>query len=227
MFPLNDTEPNRYGGQWPLMTLAIIAVNTLIWLAEAVFGGQWLIDYYLGSVPALILNQMGGGALSSLTSTFLHANFAHLAFNMLALWVFGRRVEDACGGWRFLGFYLTAGLCADILSTLLRYGSRIPSIGASGAIFGVMGAYLLLFPGGRIRTFLMLWIVPTFPKIRAFWIVAYFVITQFISVADLLFHGVSDNVNYWAHLGGFFSCFCVFFFLRPEAFERYCNDTPV
>lgn len=228
MLPLNDTEPNRYG--WlPFMTIGLILVNTAVLLAEPYLLRMYHLSYgealhLFGSVPMWITQRQGGGALASLTSTFMHAGPVHLVGNMLFLWVYGRRVEDACGPWRFLAFYLTCGLCADLLSTLVRLNDFVPSLGASGAVAGVMGAYLLLFPGGRIRTLIFLWFIPLTPKLRAFWLLFYFLGLQLLSV---LFEDPGDNVNYWAHLGGFFAGFLVFFFLRPEAFARYFSDVPV
>jgi len=228
MFPLNDTEPNRYNGL-PSMTLAIICLNVLVFVLEPfmIKGSRMYLYILYGSSPYLILTQQGSGAISSITSTFLHADLWHLTSNMLALWVFARRVEDACGPWRFLCFYLTCGLCADILSTIVRANSAIPGIGASGAVFGLMGAYLLLFPGGRIRTLVILWIVPTFPKIPAFWVTLYFLAVQVVPAINVVLHNEDYRINYWAHVGGFLGGLLVFCFLRPEAFARYMNDTPV
>lgn len=232
MFPVNDTEPNRYDSA-AAITLSVIVINIAIHIGmEYVaytqpWGAYRTIILTFGSVPANITGQQGWGVLSSLTSTFLHGGWLHLGGNMLALWVFGRRVEDACGPGRFLLFYLLCGLTADALDSLIRASSPVPGIGASGAIYGVMGAYLILFPGGRIRTFIMLWFVPLFPRIRAFWIVLYFVIFQYVSAFIVLISGADPNYNYWAHLGGFFGGLFIFFFLRPEAFARYLNDTPV
>jgi membrane associated rhomboid family serine protease len=158
---------------------------------------------------------------------FLHSNLFHLLGNMLALWVFGRRVEDACGPWRFLAFYLLAGTWAHILFALVEYDSGIPGIGASGAIFGVMGAYLLLYPGGRIRTLVFISFLPLWPRIRAIWVVLYFVGIQIIPAIQILLEEADYRVNHWAHLGGFFSSIFILVFLRPEAFARYLSDTPV
>src|SRR5215510_6879695 len=150
MLPLNDTEPNRYTFL-PIMTLCLIGVNSIIMMweyslpVETLEGLFWLF----GSTPALIWSREGTGMISSITSMFLHGGFFHLISNMLFLWVFGRRVEDACGPARFLLYYLFAGTCADFITALVQPEEAIPGIGASGAIFGVMGAYLLLFPGGR------------------------------------------------------------------------------
>ena len=177
--------------------------------------------------PKLILSGVGPGVLSSFSAMFMHGDFFHLLGNMGALSVFGRRVEDACGAWRFLVFYLLAGTSAHLLTALVMSNSPIPSVGASGAIFGVMGAYLLLYPAGRIRTLVFLSIVPAWPRIRAGWVVVYFLGVQIIPALNILFSDADYGVGYWTHLGGFFSAVFVFLFLRPEAFARYLSDTPV
>jgi membrane associated rhomboid family serine protease len=231
MLPLNDTESNRYT-LLPYMTIAIVLINAVVTGFEYRF---WRTDpsllreviYLYGSNPYLVNAGMGGGALSSLASMFLHGDIVHLLGNMLALWVFGRRVEDVCGPWRFLMFYITCGVFADVISSIIHAGTDIPSIGASGAIFGVMGAYLLLFPEGRIRTFVPIFFIPTFPKIRAFWIVLYFLAVQIIPALNVLFRKEDYHINYWAHLGGFIACFSIFLFLRPEAVQRYFSKLPV
>jgi hypothetical protein len=176
------------------------------------------------TTPRVILSAQGGGALSNVTAMFLHGGLFHLLGNMLALWVFGRRVEDACGPWRFLAFYLLAGTWAHIFFVLIQFDSRIPGVGASGAIFGLMGAYLLLYPGGRIRTLVFISFVPLWPRIRAIWIVLYFVGVQVIPAIQILLTKADYSINHWAHLGGFFSAISILLFLRPEAFARYRSD---
>ncbi len=228
MFPLNDTEPNRYSF-FPIMTVTLIVINCLIFYIEIFVVGEnyWSFFMKYAVTPNLILSAKGAGALSNVSAMFLHGGLLHLLSNMLALWVFGRRVEDACGPWRFLAFYLLAGTWAHILFTLVQYDSRIPGIGASGAIFGVMGAYLLLYPGGRIRTLVLVSIVPLWPRIRAIWVVLYFVGIQIIPAIQILLRKADYSVNHWAHLGGFFSAVFILLFLRPEAFARYLSDTSV
>jgi len=233
MIPLNDTEPNRYSW-FPLMTIFLIGLNTVIEFSKplylpgsATLWQHWEFWMRYAFTPRLILASEGAGMLSNITAMFMHGDFFHLLGNMGALWVFGRRVEDACGPWRFLVFYLLAGTSAHILTALVMYNSPIPGLGASGAIFGVMGAYLLLYPTGRIRTLVFLWFVPTWPRIRAGWIVLYFLAIQIIPALEILFSDADYNVGYWAHLGGFFASVFIFFFLRPEAFARYLSDTPV
>jgi membrane associated rhomboid family serine protease len=228
MIPLNDTEPNRYSF-FPVMTVLLIVVNCFIFYLEIFIFSEdfWPFLMKYATTPRLILNAQGAGALSNVTAMFLHGGLSHLLGNMLALWVFGRRVEDACGPWRFLAFYLLAGTSAHVLFTIVQHDSNIPGIGASGAIFGLMGAYLLLYPGGRIRTLVLLTFVPMWPRIRAIWIVLYFVGVQIVPAIQTLLREADYSVNHWAHLGGFFSAVFILLFIRPEAYARYLSDTAV
>jgi membrane associated rhomboid family serine protease len=228
MIPLNDTEPNRYSF-FPIVTVTLIIANCFVYYLEIFIVGEHYWPFFMkyAATPRILLNAEGLGAISNVTSMFLHGGLSHLLGNMLALWVFGRRVEDACGSLRFLAFYLLAGTCATILFTLAQYDSEIPGIGASGAIFGVMGAYLLLYPGGRIRTLVFLSFVPLWPRIRAIWIVLYFIGIQIIPAIQILLRKSDYSINHWAHLGGFFSAVFILLFLRPEAYARYVSDTSV
>jgi membrane associated rhomboid family serine protease len=228
MLPLNDTEPNRYSF-FPIMTVILIVINCFIYYVEifVVRENYWPFFMKYATTPTLILSAQGAGALSNVTAMFLHGGLSHLLGNMLALWVFGRRVEDACGPWRFLAFYLLAGTTAHILFAVVQYDSIIPGIGASGAIFGVMGAYLVLYPGGRIRTLVFLTFVPLWPRIRAIWIVLYFLAIQIVPAVQILLRKEDYSVNHWAHLGGFFSAVFILLFIRPEAYARYVSDTAV
>lgn len=228
MFPLNDTEANRYG-RYPVMVLALIVVNCLVFGLEILLmfqnnGDVMPLMLRFGVIPAAVLARQGAGGLSAVTQMFLHAGFVHLFGNMLGLWVYGRRVEDACGPWRFLLFYLTSGVFAVVVYTLARADSTIPGIGASGAIFGVMGAYLILYPTGRIRTLILVGIVPVFVKLRAYWLILYFLGIQLLPAIRTLLNSQSYQVAHWAHLGGFIGCLTIFLFLRPDAFRRYRND---
>ena len=230
LLPISDTEDTRYGTT-PMSTL-IIGVCVLVWVAqELVYRADFpcLVRagfYFLGTNPELILSQQGFGGITSITSNFLHGGFSHIFFNMWALRVFGRRVEDACGPWRFLAFYLFCGATSDIAFVIIHADSDIPAIGASGAIYGVMAAYLLLYPEGRIRT-LLLYPLPAWPRLRAFWVVLFFLVTEIPAALDVLLNDASYSTAHWGHLGGFFGAVTILFFLRPEAFRRYINHLPV
>jgi membrane associated rhomboid family serine protease len=229
-FPINDTESTRYG--LTPMTMAIILMNTLIWILDIVLifsehrHLRGSVFRLFGSTPEMIFNREGLGAATSITATFLHGGFIHLLGNMWALWVFGRRVEDACGPWRFLVFYLLCGATGDFSFVFIHHNSSIPAIGASGAVYGVMGAYMLLYPEGRIRTLIMT-PLPLWPKIRAFWVVLFFIILEIPPALDVLLNRADYSTAHWAHIGGFFGALSIIFFLRPEAFRRYINHLPI
>jgi len=228
MLPINDTQPNRYSA-FPYMTVTLIVINTVILVWELTLPEDALRSVFVvfGFTPTLIWARQGGGIISALTSVFLHGGISHLLGNMLFLWVFGRRVEDACGPGRYLVFYLLAGTTASLMTALAQPHMSVPGIGASGAIFGIVGAYLVLFPSGHIRTLWFITIIPTWPKIRAFWFVLYYLIIQIPPAIDTYLNGVQYGTLYWAHLGGFFACIFIPLFLRPEAFARYMSDVPV
>lgn len=227
MFPLNDVEPNRYT-VFPFMTVALITINLVIMGLENIMLHREPMQltrliFIYGLTPANVLQQQGGGAVSAVTSMFLHGDFWHVVGNMLALWVFGRRVEDACGPWRFLLFYLACGLTAKIFFVAADASSLRPVIGASGAVYGLMGAYLVLYPQGRIHTWFLFWIF----RVRAIFLVPYFLLSEIPLALDSLLNATQYQTAHWAHMGGFFGCLLVFFFLRPDAFYRYRNELPL
>ena len=228
MIPLNDTEPNRYSS-WPFVTVSLIALNTFILVWELLLPDKELEYVFrtFGFTPSLIWSREGAGMISAITSLFLHGGIWHLVGNMIFLWVFGRRVEDAFGAGRYLVYYLMAGVCANLITALVQPNMSVPGVGASGAIFGVMGAYLVLFPGGRIRTLWFITFIPTWPKIRAFWFVLYYLIIQIPPAFDSYLNNVQYGVGYWAHIGGFAACLFTLLFLKPEAFARYMSNVPV
>jgi membrane associated rhomboid family serine protease len=229
MLPIGDSEPNRYGS-YPVMTLTLIIVNSLILFWELTLSPLQLFVVFrlFGSTPSLLWAREGAGMISTLTSMFLHGGLYHLLSNMLFLWVFGRRVEDACGPGRFLLYYLLSGTLADLITALAMPKMPIPGIGASGAIFGIMGAYLLLYPGGRIRTLWLINLVPAaWPRIRAFWIIVYYLISQIPPALDSYLNGVQYGIGYWAHLGGFSACIFILLFLKPQAYARFMSNVPV
>jgi membrane associated rhomboid family serine protease len=142
---------------------------------------------------------------SLFTSMFLHGGWMHLIGNMWFLWIFGDNIEDILGSWRYLVFYLLCGVAAGLTHYMFNIDSRIPTVGASGAIAGVMGAYVRRFPHSRIVTLLPLFIFITTVELPAYWLLLYwFVIQLFSGVADSSRAGVQEGgVAWWAHAGGF------------------------
>jgi hypothetical protein len=147
-------------------------------------------------------------ALPLLTSMFLHASWLHLIGNMWVLWIFGDNIEDYLGHFPYLIFYLVSGLAASLLHTLLNANSNVPSVGASGAIAGVMGAYFLLFPSARVLTLIPLIIFFTFVWLPAWIVLGYWFVLQFLSgaatsIAYSSRTGGGGGIAFWAHVGGF------------------------
>lgn len=231
LIPLSDKSPNRYGA-FSSVTIALIGLCVLIYaLEEALYFNDQTsflsLIYFFGVVPKWIWAQQGLGAVTVFTVTFLHGDLFHLGGNMLFLWAFGRRVEDACGRWRFLCFYFLCSATATIAHVIISGNKEIPAVGASGAISGVMAAYLMLYPWGRIDTFVFL-IIPFRVRIRAFWLLIYFLfVTNLGPAIRALTETQNYGVAYWAHLGGLIGGVTIFFFLRPEALYRYWRQDAV
>ncbi|MCA9942412.1 MAG: rhomboid family intramembrane serine protease [Ardenticatenaceae bacterium] len=231
MIPLTDLQPNRYTS-FPFMTMFIIVVNMIVLIAQFLLV-EFNLDAYIellflfGSVPTFVIGQQAAGALASLTSIFMHGGIFHLAGNMLALWAFAQRVEDACGPWRFLAFYLLCGVVADIISTMSRSTESIPGIGASGAVYGIMAAYLILYPKGKIKVLLFWGFGFARIPFRAYWVILFFFLKEIPVALDVLLINVDSSIAHWAHLGGFFAGTLIFLFLRPDAFHRFRNELPL
>jgi len=141
--------------------------------------------------------------LTIFTSMFMHAGLLHIGGNMLVLWIFGDNVEDSFGKLRFLFFYLFCGVCAAIAQIMISPNSLIPTLGASGAIAGVMAAYLVIYPGAKVFSLIYLGIFGFFREISAFWIIGIWIILQIVPGVSNLDSGSSGGIAYFAHIGGF------------------------
>ena len=198
MFPIRDHNPS---GRRPFVTMTLVAMNILVFLGywltvqdEAALG--WFF-YNWGLVPDVV---MAGGRLPTLvTSMFLHGGWLHLAGNMLFLWIFGDNLEDAMGHLGFLAFYIAAGLCAAALQIGMDPASGVPMVGASGAIAGVMGGYLLLYPKARVDVLIIFVIFFRVFAIPAWIVLGFWFGVQFFNGAS----AAQDGVAYMAHVGGF------------------------
>jgi membrane associated rhomboid family serine protease len=221
MFPIGDE--NRGQRLTPYVNLSLIALNVLVFLYELMLSDRELSNfvYRWGTVPDEI---SGGHDLQTLlTSMFLHAGWLHIAGNMLFLWVFGDNVEDTMGHVRYLIFYLLTGIGAGLMQVIIDSGSQVPLVGASGAISGVLGAYIVLFPHGNIRTLILLGWIPLIFLVPAWAMIGYWIVLQFIN--GFLSLGVSTaeggGVAYWAHIGGFVAGVAlVWLFKDSDAHER-------
>jgi membrane associated rhomboid family serine protease len=200
MIPLRSTE--RVNSK-AVATAILIALNVLIFLYQATLDESALTAFVetWGIVPDAISEHL----YALITSMFLHGGWLHLLGNMLFLWVFGRNVEDLIGSGRFVGFYLGCGLVAGVVQVIASPYSRVPTIGASGAIAGVMGAYLIKFPRARIVTLIPIFIFITTVEIPAAFLLLWWFLIQFVSgfgsLAETNYTG--GGVAWFAHVGGF------------------------
>jgi membrane associated rhomboid family serine protease len=230
MIPLRDDAP-RYST--PYVNYFLIAFNVLIFLFQQTLGSneQAIFLAEFGVRPASIVAWISGNhhvnfvdvVVPILTSMFLHGGWAHLIFNMWALWIFGDNVEDHLGHMPYLGFYLVCGILADLVHTVFNFQSMAPTVGASGAIAGVMGAYFLLYPSARVLTWVPFFFI--FVTWLPAWIIlGYWFVVQFLSGAANALASSNPNVGgiaFWAHVGGFLAGLLLIKLLpaRPQRFS--------
>jgi len=196
LIPLRDENPSR---TTPYITRILIAANVVIYLLAWTSGSTQMAAKY-GMTPILVLQ--GKQLYTVFTSMFIHGGITHLAGNMLYLYIFGDNVEDNFGHIHFLFFYILCGLVADATHIFTTTDLMIPTIGASGAISGVLGAYLALYPRAKISSLVFAgWIFVT--KIPAILFLGFWFILQLFSGTLTLASEVSSGVAYWAHIGGF------------------------
>ncbi len=209
MIPLKDRNPTH---RFPLVTISLIAVNIAAWIYQLSLGeGRWeqfFLDY--GLVPAALYEALNHAdqwpALFPLgTSLFLHGGWMHVLGNMLYLWVFGDNVEDKLGHVRFFIFYLLCGVFASGMHVVADPGSTIPTIGASGAISGVLGAYVLLFPKARVLTLIPIFVFIQVVELPALVVLGMWFVLQFLNgmVSIGMGNAGMGGVAWWAHIGGF------------------------
>jgi membrane associated rhomboid family serine protease len=206
MIPLRDNNPRR---TFPFVTYALVALNILAFLWEVSLGPD--LDRALMSVSFIpvrfwIAGNWIADLMTIVISMFLHGGLLHIGSNMLYLWIFGDNIEDRLGHGRYLIFYLACGFLATLAHAFFSPGSRVPAIGASGAIAGVLGAYLILFPHARVLTLIPIFFFITLRELPAVILLGlWFVLQLFSGVGSL---GVTDaqdlgGVAYFAHIGGF------------------------
>ncbi len=211
MLPLRDNVPTR---TFPIVTVGLIAANAIVWLWEVTGTPVEQDVFRYGYYPCSLDGPCIGPAVvhhlpwyeGAFTSMFMHASWQHILGNMLFLWIFGNNVEDALGRVRFFLWYIAAGLAATALQTFvtLHYsgvaGASVPNIGASGAIAGVLGAYLLLLPSARVLTIVFFFFI----EIPAYWFLGIWFVFQILDGGLALRHPeAGGGVAFFAHIGGF------------------------
>lgn len=210
MMPLGDDNTGRRAT--PIVTYVLIAINVIVFFLE-MSGGEAFIQQW-SFVPARFLADPAGDFITLFTSMFMHAGTLHLGGNMLYLWIFGDNVEDNFGPAKYLLFYLLSGLGATFLQLFFSMDSTIPNLGASGAIAGVLGAYLVMFPQGRIRVMVGRALTTSNALIViGFW----FVLQLFSGVGSIASASDSGGVAYMAHVGGFIAGLLLSFVLRDRS----------
>lgn len=209
MIPFRDNIKSR---TFPAVTVSLIALNSLVFLYELSLGPELgALFYKYGVVPINVFQWPASGqslvgvTLPFFTSMFLHGGWLHLIGNMWYLWIFGDNVEDRLGHGGFALFYLLTGLGAGAVHTAINSYVEIPSVGASGAIAGVLGAYLLLYPWAKVLTLVPLFFFIQIIEIPAIIVLGFWFVMQFLQGASSL--GIADaasgGVAWWAHIGGF------------------------
>jgi membrane associated rhomboid family serine protease len=203
--PLKDLNPRR---SYPIVNTALILTNIAVFIYQLSLPRQAFQHFVMANatVPSHLLGWLNGRVpaeaafLPLLTSMFLHSGIAHILGNMLFLWIFGDNVEDYFGHGPYLLFYLVCGIGSGLLHILFNLDSNLPALGASGAISGVMGAYLLLYPRSQILTLVFIFLIP----LPAVLILGGWFVMQFLSaVGTLGGNATSGGVAWWAHVGGF------------------------
>ncbi|MFN4182754.1 MAG: rhomboid family intramembrane serine protease [bacterium] len=204
MFPLRDENPSF---QFPFLVILIIVTNVIVFILETASNAPEEFINKFAVIPAVVLGKAtvpgNLGWLTLITSLFLHANLVHLIINMYFLWLFGDNIEWLTGRDRFLLFYFLCGMSGNLLHIFLYPDSSIPAIGASGAISGVMGAYVLTYPFARIWTLITFFFFWRIVPVSALFYVGIWAVLQFVYGFQLLGTGEPGGIGYWAHIGGF------------------------
>jgi len=196
MLPIGDDNTSRR--TVPVVTFALIALNVLFFLIELVGGNAFMEQRAL--VPRRFLANPNAEFVTLFTSMFMHAGWFHLASNMLYLWIFGDNVEDRFGRFKFLVFYLVCGIAATLAQVAFSQGSSVPTLGASGAIAGVLGAYVMMFPQGRVQVLIGM----REASLSALFVIGSWILVQsFSGIASIASAADVGGVAYLAHMGGF------------------------
>jgi len=210
MFPLGDDNSMRR--TTPYVTFVLIAINVLVFLLELQKGDGFIQEWAF--VPGRFSDNPGANMATVFTAMFMHGGWLHLGGNMLYLWIFGDNVEDRFGHGTFLTFYLVCGLAATFAQLMVDPGSRVPNLGASGAIAGVLGSYILLFPQGRVRVLQGQQVV----QMPALMVIGFWIVLQLFSgIGSIAGAGETGGVAYMAHIGGFVAGLVLTFLFRGRS----------
>jgi membrane associated rhomboid family serine protease len=218
MIPLKDNNPTR---RTPIITYLLILINIIVYLFQMLLGSNnESFIYQFALIPADVTNMVSLGSIFNIfTSMFMHAGLAHIGGNMLYLWIFGDNVEDRMGPFKYLIFYIAGGVVASLAHIYTNPGSQIPTVGASGAIAAVLGAYLVLYPSQKVLTLIPLGFWLRMSMVPASIVLGLWFLLQFLQgIASL---GTSDvgGIAFWAHIGGFVSGVAIGWLFRKPDYE--------
>lgn len=216
MLPIGDFNPRRH---LPVATILLVVTNVLVFLYQLLLPEEALDRLVLTSamIPLRVTRYWdAGAALSLVTSMFMHGGWMHILGNMLYLWIFGDNVEDVLGAGRYLLFYLAAGIVAGLTQIAANPSSNIPTLGASGAVAGVLGAYMVLYPRARVRTLVFLGVFLRMVELPALVLLGFWFLLQLFNGVSSMMTMSSGGVAWFAHLGGFVAGILVGLLARPR-----------
>ena len=224
MIPYKDDNPTAI---FPFVTIGLIVLNVIIFFLQIISPSDPVKTVFAyGAIPHFLVTFKGvqpvHPVLTIFTSMFMHGGFLHLAGNMLYLWIFGNNIEDKLGHVRFIIFYLTCGVVAAYSHAITEPSAMIPMVGASGAVSGILGAYLLLFPHARVHTLIFLGFFIQVVRLPALFVIGFWIVIQFIN--GVVSKGVVNQggVAWFAHIGGFvFGILIIKIFIKSKRRQRH------
>ncbi|KPJ97670.1 MAG: hypothetical protein AMK71_12925 [Nitrospira bacterium SG8_35_4] len=225
MIPYKDDNPTE---RFPFLTISFIVMNVLVFFAQVINPAHLgRIAYSYGAIPHALLTfrdvQPIHPVLTLFTSMFMHGSILHLASNMLYLWIFGNNIEDKLGYVKFIIFYILCGVAAAYSHALTNPSSTTPMIGASGAVSGILGAYLLLFPRARVHTLIFLGFFVQVIRLPAVIVIGFWIVIQFLNGMVSAGSASQGGVAWFAHIGGFLvgiSCIKIFLSRKKRYYYR-------
>jgi len=221
MFPLYDTVRSH---KFPFVNVILIVANLLAFLYELQMDSATLKDFIFtwGLIPARLISDPSTTWPTIFSAMFMHGGWFHIINNMWVLFIFGDNVEAGMGKIRYLIFYLLSGVAAGLLQTYILPSSQVPMIGASGAVAGILGAYLILFPRSRIASLVPILFIFTIIEIPAMLFLIFWFVSQLYSGLFAIQGGGGSGIAWWAHIGGFgFGVLMVFFFRQRTTYRSY------
>ncbi len=220
MIPISDINPRR---RFPYVTVGLIIINVIIFLYEILNPNLNMLIYKWGVVPKRMFTLGGVEYLTLITSMFLHGSFAHIIGNMLYLWIFGDNIENFLGPAKFILFYFLSGILAGLIHSMIYASSMVPTIGASGAIAGIMGAYFYLYPNAKVLALVFLFFYITIIPVPAFIFLGIWFLMQLLP-AFVSFGKLGTGIAFWAHVGGFVAGIVLIILMGGRRRRGYYNS---